>query len=306
MSAPTIQGIVAYPVTPFTSSGSGSNSGIDTDALAKLIDKLVESGVHAIAPLGSTGESAYLTDEEWHTVAERTISAVAGRVPTVVGISDLTTAGAVRRAVAAQRYGADTVMLLPASYWKLSERELLRHFTTVAGAIDLPIMVYNNPATSGIDMSPDFLVHLVEHVDNITMIKESSGDITRMQRIAQLTDGRVPFFNGSNPLIFQALAAGAAGWCTAAPCLIPRHCLNLWDAMQSGSLTDARRQFRDMLPILEFILNGGLPTTVKAGLRTLGLDVGEPRLPLLPLEEPETRHLASLLSNAHELARTSA
>jgi 4-hydroxy-tetrahydrodipicolinate synthase len=149
-------------------------------------------------------------------------------------------------------------------------------------------------------MSPEFLVHLFEHVDNITMIKESTGDITRMQRIAQLTGGEAPFFNGSNPLAFQALAAGAVGWCTAAPCLIPRHCLSLWNKMQAGETQEARREFRDMLPILEFILRGGLPGTVKAGLRALGFDAGVPRLPLLPLEESEAAHLAELLAQAGE------
>ncbi len=296
MSAHTVRGIVAYPVTPF----SPADSSVDIKALAELIDRLIDSGAHAIAPLGSTGESAYLSDPEWDEVAEQSIAAVANRVPTIVGIADLTTAGAVRRAQAAERYGADNVMLLPTSYWKLTERELLRHFETVAGSIDIPIMVYNNPATSGIDMTADFLVRLVEQVDNITMIKESSGDITRMQRIAQLTGGEVPFFNGSNPLAFLALAAGAAGWCTAAPCLIPRHCLNLWEKMQAGSIEEARQDFRGMLPVLEFILKGGLPGTVKAGLRALGFDAGVPRLPLLPLEESQSEQLAGLLAQVGE------
>ena len=302
MSTHAIRGIVAYPVTPF----SPSDSTVDGDSLAKLIDRLVDSGVHAIAPLGSTGESAYLSDDEWDRVAEASVAAVAKRIPTVVGISDLTTAGAVRRARAAERYGADNVMLLPTSYWKLSERELLLHFETVAAAVGVPIMVYNNPATSGIDMSPEFLVHLVENIDNITMIKESTGDITRMQRIAQLTGGDVPFFNGSNPLAYQALAAGAAGWCTAAPCLIPRQCLNLWEKMQAGSFQEARGEFRDMLPVLEFILKGGLPGTVKSGLRSLGFDAGVPRLPLLPLDESEARRLAVLLEQIGETGQDAA
>lgn len=292
----TIHGIVSYPVTPFRA----TDSSVDRYALHALIDRLIESGSHAIAPLGSTGESAYLSDSEWHDVAESSIKAVAGRVPTIVGISDLTTAGAVRRARAAQDYGAHAVMLLPMAYWKLSERELTEHFAAVSEAIDIPIMVYNNPATSGIDMSPEFLVQLVDRFENITMIKESSGDIRRMQRISQLSDGRVPFFNGSNPLAFQALAAGAAGWCTAAPCLIPRNCLALWDTVQDGGLGDGRRILHGMLPVLEFILQGGLPTTIKAGLTLRGLDAGAPRAPLLQLEDVEAKRLDSLLAQADE------
>jgi len=283
---------VAYPVTPF----SPADSSVDIDSLRLLINRLVDAGAHAIAPLGSTGESAYLSDQEWHEVAEDSIAAVAGRVPTVVGISDLTTAGAVRRAQAAERYSADAVMLLPVSYWSLSERELIAHFAAVAGSITIPIMVYNNPATSGIDMSPEFLVGLVDQFENITMIKESSGDIRRMQRIAQLTDGAVPFFNGSNPLAFQAFAAGAVGWCTAAHCLIPRQCVTLYETIQTGDLDKARTYFRAMLPTLEFIVRGGLPPAVKAGLRIIGFDAGVPRPPLMPLEEADVEQLAALLA----------
>jgi len=298
MSDSTITGIVAYPVTPFNPADSSTN----IESLRLLIDRLVKTGAHAIAPLGSTGESAYLSDQEWDEVAEESIAAVAGRVPTVVGISDLTTAGAVRRARAAQRYGADSVMVLPVSYWKLSERELITHFAAVAESITIPIMVYNNPATSGIDMSPEFLVNLVERFENITMIKESSGDIRRMQRIAQLTDGTLPFFNGSNPLALHAFAAGAAGWCTAAPCLIPAHCLTLYETIQAGNLEKARAYFRAMLPILEFIVNGGLPPTVKAGLNILGFDAGAPRPPLLPLTDTGLDQLTTLLTEAGVMA----
>lgn len=289
----TVHGIVAYPVTPFRR----DTLAVDHDQLAALIDRLVASGAHAIAPLGSTGESAYLTDSEWTDVATTAVGAVAGRVPTVVGISDLTTAGAVERARTAQRLGADMVMVLPVSYWKLSEAEVRGHVTAIAAATDLPIMVYNNPATSGIDLSPQFLVDLVETIPTVTMIKESSGDITRMQRIAQLGGGQIPFFNGSNPLAFHALAAGATGWCTAAPCLIPQQCLNLYAAMSAGDLTAARESFTPILPLLEFILSsGGLPTTVKAGLAELGFDAGIPRPPLQPLDDSGTDRLRGLLA----------
>jgi 4-hydroxy-tetrahydrodipicolinate synthase len=296
VSQKTVRGIVAYPVTPFAASGD-----IDTEALVGLVDRLVTSGAHAVAPLGSTGESAYLTDAEWHQVAEASIGAVAGRVPTVVGVSDLTTAGAVGRARAAELYGADVVMLLPASYWKLSEPELVAHFAAVAAAISIPIMVYNNPATSGIDMSPEFLVGLIERFEAITMIKESSGDIFRMQRISELTGGEVPFFNGSNPLAFHAFAAGAAGWCTAAACLIPAQCLELFHAIEAGDLESARRVFRPVLPLLEFLLRGGLPPTVKQGLKALGFDAGVPRPPLLPLDEARSAELVGLLSGVGAL-----
>ncbi|WP_141681970.1 dihydrodipicolinate synthase family protein, partial [Mycobacterium malmoense] len=140
---PDIHGIVAYPVTPF------ADEGINTERLAALVDRLVSSGVHAIAPLGSTGELAYLDEPEFDTVVDSTIATVDGRVPVIVGVSDVTTAKTVRRAQYAQRAGADAVMILPVSYWKLSEREIVAHYRSVSDAISIPIMAYNNPATSG-------------------------------------------------------------------------------------------------------------------------------------------------------------
>ncbi|WP_380283064.1 dihydrodipicolinate synthase family protein [Kitasatospora purpeofusca] len=293
MAGLVLEGIIAYPVTPFA---PGEAGGVDTAALTTLVDRLIDAGCHAIAPLGSTGESAYLDDQEWYTTAEAALAAVARRVPAVVGVADLTTRNAVRRARFAEQAGADAVMVLPQSYWKLDEREVVRHFTAVADAVSVPVMIYNNPATSGIDLSPELMVSLVGQVENITMVKESSGDVQRMHRLAQLTDGELPFYNGSNPLALEAFAAGAAGWCTAAPCLIPGPVLALHRAVRDGDLDAAREVFYRQLPVLEFILRGGLPTTVKAGLALLGLDAGTPRRPLLPLDEPGTARLAELLA----------
>ncbi|OJA35889.1 dihydrodipicolinate synthase family protein [Burkholderia ubonensis] len=286
-----LQGIIAYPVTPFSADGD-----VDLKALDALIDRLVADGVHGIAPLGSTGESAYLSDAEWEAVADTSIRAVRKRVPTVVGISDLTTAGAVRRARFAEQAGADAVMVLPVSYWKLGNDEIVGHYRAIGDAIGIPVMLYNNPATSGVDMSPELIATICRTVDNVTMVKESTGDIMRMHRLAQLSDGAIPFYNGSNPMALAALAAGAAGWCTAAPNLNARLPLALVEAVRTGDLARAREVFHAQLPLLQFIVSGGLPVTVKAGLRLRGFDAGEPRKPMLPLGEDRTRDLARLLA----------
>ncbi|KVP74918.1 dihydrodipicolinate synthase family protein [Burkholderia ubonensis] len=286
-----LQGIIAYPVTPFSADGD-----VDLKALDALIERLVADGVHGIAPLGSTGESAYLSDAEWEAVADTSIRAVRKRVPTVVGISDLTTAGAVRRARFAEQAGADAVMVLPVSYWKLSNDEIVGHYRAIGDAIGIPVMLYNNPATSGVDMSPELIATICRTVDNVTMVKESTGDIMRMHRLAQLSDGAIPFYNGSNPMALAALAAGAAGWCTAAPNLNARLPLALVEAVRAGDLARAREVFHAQLPLLQFIVSGGLPVTVKAGLRLRGFDAGEPRKPLLPLGEDRARDLARLLA----------
>ena len=156
-------------------------------------------------------------------------------------------------------------------------------------------MAYNNPATSGIDMSPELLVQMFTDIDNLTMVKESTGDLTRMQRIKELSAGQLPFYNGSNPLVLDALNEGAAGWCTAAPNLRPQPCLDLYRrcATETGP---AQQIYDDLAPLLRFIVAGGLPTTVKAGLQLLGFDAGDPRAPLLPLDEAGRAELAAILA----------
>ncbi len=257
---------------------------------------MIGAGVDAIAPLGSTGESAYLDEREWQQVAAACIEHTRGRVPTVVGVSDLTTASTVRRAQFAERTGAAAVMVLPISYWPLTQAELRAHFTAVAESTALPVMVYNNPATTGIDMTPEFLVDLVHEVPNITMIKESSGDIGRMHRIVDLGGAGVPFFNGSNPLALRAFAAGAAGWCTAAPCLVPERIVEFWGLLRAGEDDSAAALFDTLAPLLTALVSNGLPRTVKSALRSTGLDTGDPRRPLLPLEAERARELDALVT----------
>ncbi|MFJ5298685.1 dihydrodipicolinate synthase family protein [Pseudomonas sp. NPDC088368] len=293
MSTSPIHGIIGYTITPFSVDGDS----INLDALGQSIDRLIASGVHAIAPLGSTGEGAYLSDSEWDQVSEYSIKRVAGRVPTVVSVSDLTTAKAVRRARFAEAHGADVVMVLPASYWKLSEAEILAHYRAIGESIGLPIMLYNNPATSGTDMSVELILRIFNAVDNVTMVKESTGDIQRMHKLQVLGDGQVPFYNGSNPLALEAFAAGAKGWCTAAPNLIPQLNLDLYAAVLANDLHKARALFYRQLPLLDFILKGGLPATIKAGLSASGLDVGNPRLPVFPLSDEGRQALQKLLTS---------
>ena len=286
-----IHGIVAYPITPF------GEAGIDTDRLAGLVDTMVNAGVHAIAPLGSTGESAYLSFEEWKAVVDATVAAVAGRVPVVVGSSDLTTAGTVARAEYAQEAGATAVMVIPVSYWALNEREIVQHYTSVSDAISIPIMAYNNPATSGIDMSPTLLNQMFESVANVKMVKESTGDIQRMLDLKELSSGELPFYNGSNPLVLKALLAGASGWCTAAPCLRPAPAIALYEAAAAGDTARATEIYEELLPLLSFIVSKGLPTAVKSGLDIMGEPAGVPRLPLLPLDAENRTQLESILAH---------
>jgi len=291
MTNAIFSGIIAYTITPFLS----DDEQINIPALFNLIDDLIESGADAIAALGSAGEGAYLDDKEWALVASETVKHVNGRVPVIIGIAELTTKKAVSRASFADEIGADAVMVSPFSYYPLSEDEIYDHYAAISAAISLPIMIYNNPATCGVDMSPEFMLSMVSTIEHATMIKESTGDLQRMRKLHRLSKGTVPFFNGCNYIALDALNAGAQGWCTAAPCLMADLPKQLSDAVKNNQQEKAQQLFEQQLPLLEFIVKGGLAATVKAGLQIKGLEVGVARRPLKPLTSDNRQKLAELL-----------
>jgi len=297
MSAVALRGIVSYPITPFTHSNQ-----VDETLLRNIVENMLRAGVHAIAPLGSTGVMPYLSDEEREAVTEAVVKQVDGRVPTLVGVSSLTTERTVHHARYAQAVGASAVMIIPMSYWKLTDKEIVKHYDTVAKAISIPIAVYNNPATGGIDLAPETIAQLLE-IPNVTMVKESTGDVNRMHRLVQLCGEKLSFFNGSNPLALAAFVAGAKGWCTAAPHLIPALNLELYAAVERNDLPSAKKAFYRQLPLLQFIVKYGLPRTIAAGLGLMGIEVGPLRAPLQPLERPQVEEIRTILGELEVLAR---
>jgi 4-hydroxy-tetrahydrodipicolinate synthase len=291
MNKPMLSGIIAYTITPFSEDGEHLN----IKALNSLIDALIDSGANAIAALGSAGEGVYLDDDEWKRVALSTVKHVNGRIPVIIGIAALTTKKAVDRAMYAFEIGAQAIMVSPFSYYRLTEDEIYDHYAAISAATSLSIMIYNNPATCGVDMSPEFMLSMVENIDNATMIKESTGNLQRMRTLHRLSKGSVPFFNGCNYIALDALNAGAVGWCTAAPCLLNDLPKQLFDCVQQGQVNKAEALFERQLPLLEFIVNGGLASTVKAGLDIKGLAVGVVRRPLKQLTTEKKKTLEHIL-----------
>lgn len=291
-----LKGVIAYPITPFDILEK-----VDISLFKKQVERLVVSGSDAIAPLGSTGVLPYLSDEEQEAVTEASIQQVAGRVPTLVGVSNLTTERTIYHARFAEAAGATALMILPMSYWKLTDEEIFRHYDKVAAAVAIPIMAYNNPATSGIDMSPALLRRLLE-IPNVTMIKESTGDIQRMHLLRKELGEDVAFYNGANPLALAAFAAGATGWCTAAPNLIPTLNTALYKAVCANDLDKAQQLFYRQFELLQFIVAKGLPRAIQAGLNILGEAGGYLRRPLLPLTAPETEELERILATVNSFA----
>lgn len=285
-----LKGIIAYPITPFD-----TNEKVDITLYKQLLERLIVSGSHAVAPLGSTGVMPYLNDEEKEAITEATVEQVKGRVPILAGVSNLTTERTIYHAKAAEKAGVDAVMIIPMSYWKLSDDEIVKHYDAVASKISIPIMAYNNPATAGIDMSPTLLKRILE-IPNVTMIKESTGDVQRMHYLKKEFGENAAFYNGSNPLALSAFAAGASGWCTAAPNLIPELNIALYNAVQENDFQEAQKLFYKQINLLRFIVEKGLPRAIKSGLNIQGIEGGHLRKPLEPLTEKESSDLSSILN----------
>jgi 4-hydroxy-tetrahydrodipicolinate synthase len=272
-----MNGIVGYLLTPCDASGQ-----VDHALLARHVERLVNLGVHGLAPLGSVGCLPYLGDGERDAVIRTTVAAAAGRVPVLAGVSSLGTAQTIRHARFAQEAGASAIQVLPSTYWTLTEAEIFEYYRQVAEAVSIPVMVYNNPFTTGLDLPVDFLRRLTA-LPNVSLIKEASPDGTKIARLREACPDHVGIFVGLNRMAQRGFQDGAAGWCTAAPNVCASFILNFHRCMAAGDVAGAQRWFARQSELLNFLMDHGLPRTVTAGLELCGVPAGRLRAPLSPL-----------------------
>lgn len=285
-----MNGIIGYLLTPCDAHGQ-----VDHSLLAQHTERLVAAGVHGVAPLGSVGCLPYLTDDECDAVIRTTVATTAGRTPVLAGVSGLSTAQTVRRARYAQQAGATAIQVLPSTYWRLTEDELFAYYRHVAEAVSIPVMAYNNPFTTGVDMSVAFLRRLTT-LPNITLIKEASPDETKIARLRDACGDHVGIYVGLNRMAQQGLRDGAAGWCTAAPNVCASFTLNLHRCAVAGDDAGAVEWFDRQRDLLNFLMDHGLPRTVAAGMTLCGMPSGHLRAPLLPLTPALSESLRGILT----------
>lgn len=284
-------GVYAVVCTPFT-----EDEELDDATLRKHISFLLESGVHGIIPNGSTSEFAALSEAERKRAVEIAIDEVRGRVPVVVGAAAVSTRDTIAHARYAEEAGADGVMIVPPYYCHPTEREIYQHYRSVAESIDIPIMLYNNPWTSGVDMKPDLVARLAE-IENVAYIKESSGDMKRVSEIFRLCGDRMRVFCGTDNLALEMFAVGVQGWVAAPANAIPKQCVRLYElAVVQRDLERARELYLRMLPYFAELESGQYVQYVKASLEILGRAIGVPRRPLLRPTDEDYRKLEALLA----------
>ena len=286
------RGIYVATVTPMT-----DNSEVDYEMLSKFTDHLINNGVHGLIPLGSTGEFYALTSEERHDVLKGTIEATAGRVPVLAGTNAGSTSDVVFYSRQAEKSGASGILLAPPYYSLPTLDELYEHFRAVNDAIGIPIMLYNYPGRTGVDITPD-LVERLTALKNIQYIKESTGDVTRTSELIQRFAGRVGVFCGCDTISLESFILGAVGWVGGLANVLPKTHVKLYNlASVQGDIPAARKFYYEIMSALQLIEGGGQYTQyVKAGCEIMGNPVGAPRGPLQPVSKEAYENLKKILS----------
>jgi 4-hydroxy-tetrahydrodipicolinate synthase len=289
------EGIHAALLTPFASDDS-----VNEAVLADLIDDLLDNGVHGLVVNGSTGEGLCLRPEEWRRTAELAREKTRGHVPMTVQVGALTTRQAVENTAYAGELGADAVMLLPPFYEPLDDRELETYVRAVA-EVDLPIMIYNNPAAVGWSISPEQLARL-SRIDQVQYLKDTTPDAARLFEVRRLIGDRLQLLNGQDSLAIVGFLGGTRAGVWGAANATPRACVRLWElTVDRPDLDAARRLWEALYPVMQFFEASGYVASVKAATELRGIPVGAPRLPSLPLSEESRRQLSELLAAADEV-----
>lgn len=271
------RGTYTVLITPFTADGKS----VDVPALKTLVNWQIEQGIHGLIPLGSTGEFLSMTREERQLVTETCVKTAAGRVPVLIGTGAEWTDECVALSKEAQELGADGVMIIPPYYSCPTEDELFEHYRHVGEAISVPIMVYNNPATANVDLTPSVVARL-SRIDNCRYIKESTLEVTRVRDIIELCGDRMTVFAGI--LGYESFWLGARGWVAVCSNLIPGMSARLFELVADAKDVDqALALYKKMLPIVKWVGGHRYVAASKDALAMMGLPVGAPRPPRLPL-----------------------
>jgi 4-hydroxy-tetrahydrodipicolinate synthase len=285
-------GIIPAVTTPFAASGE-----VDVAALESNLAALLDAGIHGVVATGTMGEAGSLSTAERRAVVEAVVRAVETRVPVIAGISSGTPAAAIALAADAAEAGASALMMLPPLGYRADADETIAYYRAVTEAAGLPLMAYNNPEASGVDMTPDLIVRLYEEVDGVVAIKECSGDARRIPALLNAAPG-LEVLVGGDDWALEGFCAGATGWVTGVADVLPRECVELYDACRAGDLETARAVYARLLPLARFDMTPKLVQYFKAAMDAVGLAGGPTRPPRLPLTDAERAALLDAMAVA--------
>lgn len=274
---------------------------IDYEGLKGNIDHLINQGVAGIVVNGSTGEFVSLAKEERNKITELAVEHINGRVPLLVGTAAERTEVAIEYTQHAEKAGADGSLLINSYYAHPKENEIYEHFKAVAESVKFPIMIYNNPSVTGVDIEAETMLAVARDVDNITHVKESSGDIAKARDMIRQGKGFIQTFCGSEDLALESFLIGATGWISPAANIVPKLTIELFDSVQKGNIDRAWEIYDKILPLNNFLEGSGkYIQIVKRVMDIQGLAGGPSRLPRLGLTDDEEAMLQEILKNLEQ------
>jgi 4-hydroxy-tetrahydrodipicolinate synthase len=288
----SLKGICVALCTPFTKDGEK----VDETALRKHIDSMLQEGVHIILVCGGTGEFAYLRPEERRRIAEIASKHINGKAAFMVQTSAVSTGEAIEACKHAESVGADGLLVLPPYFEGPNYDGVYYHYEKIAEAVKIPIMVYNIPQSSNIDITPEFLKRLMQ-IDNVQYIKDSMESLKRIQELLLVSGDRIKVFNGGDTIAFYSLVAGCAGAVWGATNAMPKESVKLYDLVQAGKLVEARDLWKRMFPANLFFVSHVYNVSVKAATNLSGREVGPPRKPQMPLTASEMKELEAAMKH---------
>jgi 4-hydroxy-tetrahydrodipicolinate synthase len=277
-------------VTPF------KNGKVDEKALGDLIDWQIAQGTHGIVPCGTTGESATLTHEEHERVVAFTVEAVRRRVPVIAGTGSNSTDEAIALTRHAKKVKADGALLITPYYNKPTQEGLYRHYKAVAEAVDIPLVLYNIPGRTSVNMLPPTVARL-SSIKNIVAIKEGSGSLQQISDIIQTCGERITVLSGDDTLTLPMMALGAKGVITVAANIVPKDMARMVEAASAGDLAEARKLHYRMAPLFAALFVETNPIPVKEALGMMGKCSAELRLPLCPMATDAREKLSRALKD---------
>jgi 1-pyrroline-4-hydroxy-2-carboxylate deaminase len=270
---------------------------VDLEATREVQAALLRDGVHGLILMGTVGEGNSLSAQEKRAVLEGAVDVAGGKAPVIVGVSEFTTATAVRFVRDAERIGASGFMVLPAMVYVPSLRELEYHFRAIAEATTLPIMLYNNPPSYRVNIELDVLARLAD-VTNIVAIKESSPDPRRFTDLINAFADRFTLFAGLDDIAFEGLTLGARGWVSGLTNAFPAESLALFAAIQNGDLVRAVRIYRWFMPLLHLDSEPDLVQSIKLAEQVMGRGSERVRPPRWPLEGARRAAVIAMVERA--------
>ncbi len=291
MKKTIFKGMASALITPMT------KDGVDYEALGRLIEFQIENGIHALVAVGTTGENATLEPEDQKEVIRFTVEKVAGRVPVIAGTGTNNTEHVLQNTRSACEVGADAVLVVTPYYNKATQNGLITHFTKVADASDVPVILYNVPGRTGCNLLPKTVAKLAEH-SNIVAIKEATGNMSQMVELMALCGDKLDIYSGEDALTVPFLSMGAAGTISVLSNVAPKLSVEMVEKAFAGDYAGAAELQCRLLPLINALFSEVNPIPVKAAAAALGFGENILRLPLTPME-PE--HEAVLLAEMRKL-----